>query len=60
MDPKTKQECEAVEAAIFEIGDVALKGKLSCCSACGHRTGYIFYADDVRQILYRLLRALHV
>jgi hypothetical protein len=57
-EPIAKTKCVLIEAALSEIGSVALKGKRNTCSACGHRQGYIFYASDVRAILYKLLRRL--
>lgn len=56
MNPKTQQEHKMVERALTEIGSIALNGISKNCPGCGRKQGYVFFASDVRTVLYRLLR----
>jgi hypothetical protein len=44
-----------IEVALTALGQIALRGVLQSCAGCGRRQGYIFYADEARQVLRKLV-----
>ena|ERR1700756_272190 len=47
----------SIEDAVETIGGIALKGTSDFCPGCNRELGYIFYANEVREVILAALSA---